>query len=641
MTAPSSSALRSRRASAPITFSASGDGNSHVSTTSSDGFCDNAQQRQARQYPPSRRSTRAKASDSNLNNNSRDDATGKSRRPSTALAWYSILLLTVSTIVIMMMGKRGIRRGISVATHVINTYSGGGGGSHRDGARGGTIRGTGRGDVSTAEEDIVKSTVDEALINAAHVQRKDRVDAALNVASATSAYRSSSNEPVDDPSNLADHLGSRLHVVFSTDCGTFQHWQSYLLFYSALRVGQPGRVSRIASGCKDGEEREASEWFDAHVRPMSSRFGIHFTPHFSTVKDEKTGEEKGNYKFFNKPFGLRHWLENGDGMGVDKDTGRMKDEDVVVILIDPDMLFLRPITSDYSVDRDIVLGRLPAEDAKKGNQYRKVEKGKPFGQTYGFGNQWRKNVDISIIVGDDSPAIKAKDEFARLHYPVGPPYLAVASDMHTIAVGWTDFVPKVHQQYPNLLAEMFGYCLSAAHNELPHQRLDSLMVSAVDMNGGEGWELVDSIPDDEVCGFAAHPDHNKYAVPNVVHFCQRYGTGPYFFAKRRVPHDIFTCESPLMVPPPPDSALKYDFRVNPDGTHQSFTAVRRKREAFAACAVIHATNEAASYFKRHHCSDDANWDARLSGNDKGMTQAEVDAEQEELKQRNLLKSETR
>lgn len=524
-----------------------------------------------------------------------------------------------------MMGKRGIRRGLYELQQLFGTRQ-----SSKAGIRGRT----------GSVEDGIKSQVDQALLDAAHEQRKDAVDAALHAASATSSYQSSAGEPVDDPNNLTDHLGSRLHVVFSTDCGNFQHWQSYLLFYSALRIGQPGHVTRIASGCKDEEEVEAQRWFDDHVRPMSSRFGIHFTPHFSKVTNEN-GEEKGDYKFFNKPFGLRHWLEHGEGVGLDESTGKMRDEDVVVILIDPDMLFLRPITSDYSNDRDVVLGTLPAKDAAKGNRYMKVEKGKPFGQTYGFGNQWRNNVDVSKIVGEDSPALKVDDEFARLHYPVGPPYLAVASDMHTIAVGWTDVVPHVHKQYPNLLAEMFGFCLAAAHYELPHQRLDSLMVSAVDMNGGEGWEMVDKIPAEEVCGFAAHPDHSKYAVPNVVHFCQRYGTGKYFFGKRKVPHDIFTCESPLMLLPPPDSAAKYDYRINPDGKKQELEPVRKVREAFAACSVIQAVNEASAYFKRHHCVEKANWDGKLNGSDEGMTQAEIDADEEELRLRDQLKSENR
>ena len=561
---------------------------------------------------------------------------GKARRPAAALAWWAIVLLALSTVLVLMMGKRGVRRGLNEMKRLFDASKGSSGSK-----AGGSIRG---GNAIVSGNDITDKSqyVDQALLDPAHGQRREAVDAALHAASATSSYQSPAGEPRDDPTNLADHLGSRLHVVFSTDCGTYQHWQSYLLFYSALRVGQPGRVTRIASGCKDDEEAEARRWFDQHVRPMSPRFGVHFTPHFSKVVDEN-GEEKSDYttKFFNKPFGLRHWLEHGEGMGLDETTDKMRDEDVVVILIDPDMLFLRPITSDYSNDRDVVLGKLPAKDAAKGNRYMKVEKGKPFGQTYGFGNQWRKNVDVSKIVGEDSPALKVSDEFARLHYPVGPPYLAVASDMHTIAVGWTDVVPHVHKQYPNLLAEMFGFCLAAAHNELPHQRLDSLMVSAVDMNGGEGWEMVDKIPAEEVCGFAAHADHSKYPVPNVIHFCQRYGTGKYFFTKRKVPHDIFTCESPLMLLPPPDSAAKYDYRISPDGTQQELGPVRKVREAFAACAVIQAVNEASGYFKRKHCGDKANWDSKLNGSDEGMTQEDLDAEEEELRQRNQLKSETR
>jgi hypothetical protein len=44
-----------------------------------------------------------------------------------------------------------------------------------------------------------------------------------------------------------------IHIVFSTDCSGYQHWQSMLTSYSAARVGQKGRVTRIASGCTDKE----------------------------------------------------------------------------------------------------------------------------------------------------------------------------------------------------------------------------------------------------------------------------------------------------------------------------------------------------------------------------------------------------
>ena len=40
----------------------------------------------------------------------------------------------------------------------------------------------------------------------------------------------------------ADH--SKYQVTFSTDCGDYQRWQSYLVFYSAMTVKQPGYVTR-------------------------------------------------------------------------------------------------------------------------------------------------------------------------------------------------------------------------------------------------------------------------------------------------------------------------------------------------------------------------------------------------------------
>jgi hypothetical protein len=36
--------------------------------------------------------------------------------------------------------------------------------------------------------------------------------------------------------------GPNYHVIFSTSCVPLQHWQSYLFFYSAMKVGQPGNV---------------------------------------------------------------------------------------------------------------------------------------------------------------------------------------------------------------------------------------------------------------------------------------------------------------------------------------------------------------------------------------------------------------
>ena len=52
-----------------------------------------------------------------------------------------------------------------------------------------------------------------------------------------------------------------VHVVFSTDCSGYQHWQGIAFWYAALAAGQAGPVTRIASGC-DEEQKVAiaKEW---------------------------------------------------------------------------------------------------------------------------------------------------------------------------------------------------------------------------------------------------------------------------------------------------------------------------------------------------------------------------------------------
>ena len=83
---------------------------------------------------------------------------------------------------------------------------------------------------------------------------------------------------------------------------------------------------------------------------MSSRFSILFTPKFSDIKDEEGNRTGGDYKYFNKPFGVKYYLEHSSDFGWDEQTGKMtavKDK-AVVIIIDPDMILLKPLTTDFS-----------------------------------------------------------------------------------------------------------------------------------------------------------------------------------------------------------------------------------------------------------------------------------------------------
>lgn len=404
-----------------------------------------------------------------------------------------------------------------------------------------------------------------------------------------------------------------IHIIFSTDCSSFQHWQSYLLFYSAFRIKQPGKITRIASGCNDEDKVKELEWHKKHISSaMSEKYKIHFTPHFSAVKDEN-GKVKGDYKFFNKPMGLLHWFENGEDMGVDGDTGKVKSENTIVALLDPDMVLMKHLSADFSNEKMVIVSPI----AREGQKFR-VEHGVPFGQHYAFGAQWR-TFGLDTITGDSqSNAKKVNDHDGRKYYPVGPPYLATARDMHKIAQKWVEFVPKVHAEYPYLLAEMFAYCIAAAHLNLPHQLIDHLMVSNTQV-GGEGWNFVDNLTknvgSNHVCEImtntdvdSLHSPASTVPLPTVIHYCQRYIIGQWFFGKRRVPKNYFTCDHPLLKVPPMDlDEIEYkiapgeaDSETNRKGLHGH----QSLRESFVICSLTRIINEASLFFKENGCPDE-------------------------------------
>jgi hypothetical protein len=76
---------------------------------------------------------------------------------------------------------------------------------------------------------------------------------------------------------------SDIHVIFSTDCKPYQDWQSLVLFHSATVVGQPGPLTRIASGCDEAKKKELTLLY----KKLYPQYHVHFTPDFK--KDDKTG----------------------------------------------------------------------------------------------------------------------------------------------------------------------------------------------------------------------------------------------------------------------------------------------------------------------------------------------------------------
>jgi len=169
---------------------------------------------------------------------------------------------------------------------------------------------------------------------------------------------------------------------------------------------------------------------------MSPNFHVHFTPKFDgTSEDGKSGK---TYSFFNKPYGLLHWLENNH-----------IHEDVIVVLLDPDNFLLKPIVNDFSDTSSNLVSHPRAWSEGKGEVPTRVSHGTPFGQKYGLGSGWKKFNLHKITSDPGSPAISlsAKVSFIFLAPLPSSPLLANPPPARPPARMQTLSIPLVHRTY--------------------------------------------------------------------------------------------------------------------------------------------------------------------------------------------------
>lgn len=453
---------------------------------------------------------------------------------------------------------------------------------------------------------------------------------------------------IDPFKPMFEEKPAKYHMVFSTSCSPFQNWQSLAFFYFAHKVRQPGTVTRLVSGCTDEEAEELRTVHRERVVPLQivglQTFEMHVTPNFD---DSKGGDQK----YFNKPNGLLHWMQNSLGFDGKSDH---EDDDSIIIIVDPDMMLIRPITDDLST-KNYLGGWVNNANTQmhdvKGDklvdyEHDVVTHGRPHAQEYGYGENWIEAVQehLEEIVGPDSPVHKITMKDAHDYYPAGPPYLATAKDMYQIAVHWVKFLPKYHKHFSGMMCEMHSYSLAAAHLQLPHKLAKGFMVSDVDssenfdfieqkMNkanvcmdppnltkhdGGRPFDATDSTT-------MTDPAYEKdkgiriAELPFVLHFCQRYALGRFFFSKYKLPEDMFdNCEGPMMMEPPrnvaevydwslfPNGVEKYDFAPDPTADeHKELTKkYAQLRHGWLLCAVVYGVNEAVQAYKTASCGTD-------------------------------------
>ena len=391
------------------------------------------------------------------------------------------------------------------------------------------------------------------------------------------------------------------HVVFSTSCTDQQNWESYVFFYHAWKVGQPGNITRIASGCSPKESEELEKFHNAHIRSMSDAFHLHLTPDFSRFRG--SNGKPNAYKYMNKPYGLRHWLESV--LKMNDPTNRPDGvEDGIVMLPDPDMVLLRPLVHDFTNEDVIFVEKEPATKI--------VKHGFPISQQDGYlsSGVWI-GLNVSYITNGERLPASVTVKSGPIHWNTGPPYMATVRDMYQIAVRWTEYAPRVHDIHPKLFAEMYGFIFATTQLNLPFTMIKSIVVSEPTTPNREGWPYVDALPNDQVC---APPP--SAPLPIGLHYCKRYLLDKWFFSKYRLKKNYISCEAPLLTSPPVDLATRgYDYWYQPpphghQGEWQAPTgnisAKQAKREAFMLCGMISAVNEAATYYKVTACNGSAN-----------------------------------
>jgi hypothetical protein len=200
--------------------------------------------------------------------------------------------------------------------------------------------------------------------------------------------------------------------------------------------------------------------------------------------------------------------------------------DGIVMLLDPDMILLRPLTHDFTHQNV-----LWAENAQPDSTV--VRHGYPMAQQDGYlSNEWIL-FNASYITNKPEGSYKGAEWKAspRL-WNSGPPYLATVSDMYKIALLWSEYTPRVLDVYPQLFAEMYGFVVATVQLELPVTLIRSIVVSGPSQTftpDREGWPYIDALPDDQVCDPISlqqqqqHPNMNKLSI--ILHYCQNYAIG--------------------------------------------------------------------------------------------------------------------
>lgn len=203
-----------------------------------------------------------------------------------------------------------------------------------------------------------------------------------------------------------------IRTVISVDDSVYLLWQAQLLEHSHTKVSQPGPLTRLVATNEPHNVRSI-EGYETVATPL-------YCPH------PETGD---HYPPYNKPGSLNDWLS------------RTKIPDDTILLIDPDCVFIAPLTTE-------------------------VEPGRPIGETISYMNP--AGEDGALVIKRHCRKHKQRVQ------PIGIPVLIAPSDLRSLAPRWYEATCQIRDDTSACAAvgwtsEMWGYVIAAAELGLRHE----------------------------------------------------------------------------------------------------------------------------------------------------------------------------
>ena len=229
------------------------------------------------------------------------------------------------------------------------------------------------------------------------------------------------------------------HFVFNIDCYNYkQNWQSFMLFYTFLLYYDEFSGSTLTElvSCKNL----------SYVSPWKEKLPSHvFTQtvaDFQILRPDIVKESP--YWPYNKPLALKQWL----------DSGKAPDENAFVVVIDPDFMFLRPLSREF---QNITVDQIVANH-------------------YDLGD-WSVYPYISEVCNRTKNCTELPKDKKQQH-SVGVPNIMHMSTLQRIVDNWFNYTVMIKATGKGGWSdEQFAYIFSVVMANVEHIKRTDLMVS--------------------------------------------------------------------------------------------------------------------------------------------------------------------